>query len=310
MCSRNRNAPEENLAKVGAEVDGVTEDISSLRVAQIDDKFNAPSHMQNVIVRHYVMEWENSLNGLANYPENAEWRPLDGHYDIFQSSTRYKQGTVRRSKFRQGDLEQAILIGMKVKKVTSNFPVKLGLQVEGCKGNYYTCNGERYAYMINSNEQSNSLDEIVVTSSPYVNSEYLRMYPGMTKQNLRANGIMNVPGENYVFVDHQHPIVEMMSENQDVLQIDLKNADLIDGRWYKVSKAVTERCLSELENELVENLPLLNLSKFNAKIVRPYGKRWDDPSGWGENVDPQTRERVVNTTRSCSVVIQLTYAFA
>ena len=62
-------------------------------------------------------------------------------------------------------------------------------------------------------------------------------------------------------------------------RIDLKNADMIDGRWYKVSRAVTERCLSELETELVENLPLLDLTKFSAKLVRPYGKRWDDPSG-------------------------------
>ena len=59
-------------------------------------------------------------------------------------------------------------------------------------------------------------------------------------------------GENYVFVDYQHPIVEMasnlifkdyllnnsnklcffpqMSENQDTLQLDLKNARLIDNR--------------------------------------------------------------------------------
>ena len=66
----------------------------------------------------------------------------------------------------------------------------------------------------------------------------------------------------------------------------------------------------ELENELVENLPLLNLSKFHAKLVRPYGKRWDDPAGWGENVDTQTRERVVGSTRTCQVVVQLTYAFA
>jgi len=274
-----------------------------------DDKFTVPNHMQNVIVRHYVMQWENSLSGLANYPENAEWRPLDGHYDIFQSTSRYKQGAVKRSKFRQGDLEQAILIGMKIKKVSSNFPCQLGLEITGSKGNYYTCNGERYSYLVEPNEKSNSLDEIIVTSSPYVNSEYLRLYPGMTSQNLRTNGIVSLPNENYVFVDSKHPIVEMMSENQDVLQIDLKNAELIDGRWYKVSRAVTERCLSELESELVENLPLLDLSKFNAKIVRPYGKDWDDTSGWGENVDAATQERVMNSSRTATVVMQLTYAF-
>merc|ERR1719473_716143 len=250
------------------------------------------------------------MQGLSEMPESATWRPLDGHFDIFQSTSRYRQGQIPRSKFRQGDLSQAILIGMKIKKVSSNFPVQLGLEVEGAKGNYYFCNGQRFAYMIGANEQSHNLNEVIATTSPYVNSEYLRLYPGMTSQNLRENGIMNVPGENYVFVDHQHPIVEMMSENQDVLQIDLKNADLIDGRWYKVSRAVTERCLSELENELVENLPLLNLNNFNAKLVPLYGRAFNDPSGWGENVDVQTRERVVNSKRSATVVLQLTYAFA
>ena len=94
-----------------------------------------------------------------------------------------------------------------------------------------------------------------------------------------------------------------------MLQIDLKNADLIDGRWYKVSRAVTERCLSELESELVANLPLLDLSDFHAEIVRPYGKDWDDVTGWGEDVDAATQERVVGSSRSATVVMELTYAF-
>ena len=68
----------------------------------------------------------------------------------------------------------------------------------------------------------------------------------------------------------------MMTENQDVLQIDLEAAELIDNRWYKVSSTVTERCLTELENELVENLPILDLTEFNASIHRLYGRSWDD----------------------------------
>ena len=112
MCSRS------TAKKVEAEMAAAsapTEEIGALQIAQVDDKFTTPPHLQNVIVRHVVMQWENSLGGLASYPENAEWRPLDGHYDIFQSTTRYKQGPVKRSKFRQGDLEQCILIGMKVR---------------------------------------------------------------------------------------------------------------------------------------------------------------------------------------------------
>ena len=115
MCSRSTPKTDATLSNVGATAAAATEDIAMLSIAQPDGKFTVPSHMNNVISRQYVMQWENSLAGLASYPENGAWRPLSGHLDIFQSTSRYKQGPVKRSKFRQGDLEQAILIGMKVR---------------------------------------------------------------------------------------------------------------------------------------------------------------------------------------------------
>ena len=48
------------------------------------------------------------------------------------------------------------------------------------------------------------------------NSEYLKKYPGMTRQNLSKVGIVSVPGEDYVFVDSNHPIVEMLQVNSTV----------------------------------------------------------------------------------------------
>jgi hypothetical protein len=269
-----------------------------------------PKHFQKgLISRHFILQWDNSFNGLAAYPENATWRPLDGHMDIFQSATRYAPGC-RKSATRQGNLEQVILVSMAIKKIESNFPCQLGLTVEGAKGNYYCCNGERYAYLIGANEKSHKLNETIVTTNPYVNSEYLRLYPGMTSDKLRSEGIMAVPGENYVFVDKDHPIVEMMNENQEVLQIDLGSAELIDNRWYKVSQAVTERCISELENELVDNLPLMSFNKFNAKIHRMYGRDWDDEDEVCDNVTArEVRTKVMTTNRRATVVVQVTYAY-
>ena len=289
------------------ELDGVE---GSPQRGVVDKIFNVPKHIgSNVIVRKIVMGWDNSFAGLSAYPENATWKPLEGHKDIFQSTTRYAPNC-RKSATRQGNLEQVILVGMKIKKIESNFPCQLGLKIHGAKGNFYTCNGERYAYLIGANEQANQLDEVVVTTNPYVNSEYLRLYPGMTKDKLRSEGIMAVPGENYVFVDKKHPIVEMMGENQDVLQIDLDNAELIDNRWYKVSQTVTERCISELENELVENLPIMSLANFNASIHRLYGREWDCEDEVCDNITQRDlRSRVMTTSRRCSVVVELTYAF-
>jgi len=306
--SSARNKDVENV--VTESENTVSEEAQNLRVAQVDEKFTVPQHLSNnIITRHFILQWDNSLAGLSAYPENATWKPLEGHLDIFQSKSRYAPNC-RKSAVRQGNLKQVILVGMKLKKVESNFPCQLGLKIHGSRGNYYTCNGERYSYLIGSNENTPSLDQVVVTTNPYVNSEYLRLYPGMTKDKLREEGIMHVPGENYVFVDKQHPIVEMMSENQDVLQIDLESAELIDNRWYKVSSTVTERCLTELENELVENLPIMDLTSFNASIHRLYGRSWDDEEEVCDNISQRDlRSRVMTTNRRCSVVAEITYCF-
>jgi len=193
-----------------------------------DSHFSVPQHLSSgTITRHVAVDFSGSLSEFADSPSLCSWSPTE--LSIFQSRTRYAPNCAK-SDFRQGNLSSAILIGMKVKKVESTIPCPIGLTISGCKGNFYTGNGSRYAYVVGSNEQSHNLDKIVATTNPYVNSEYLRLYPGMTAENLKTQGIMEVPNENYVFVDYQHPIVEMMQENQDVLQVDLKNAKLIDNR--------------------------------------------------------------------------------
>jgi hypothetical protein len=275
-----------------------------------DPNFMIPEHAKGrEITRKVVLQWDNNLAALAARPNQATWRPLDGHYDIFQSRTRYAPNCVR-SDVKRGNLEQAILIGMKVKKVDSNFPCQLGLSIHGVKGNYNTCNGERYAYLISAGERNLSMDEIVATTNPYVNSEYLERFPGMTATALREQGIMQVPNENYVFVDKSHPVVEMMQENAEALHIDLAQAQLIDGRWYKVAKPVTERCLNELESELVNNLPIYNLTEFKASINRPYGMDWDAENEICDNLSmANLKSKVMAAERRCTVVLELSYLF-
>jgi hypothetical protein len=102
----------------------------------------------------------------------------------------------------------------------------------------------------------------------------------------------------------------MMQENHETLHINLADAQLIDGRWYKTAKAVTERCLTELESELVNNLPITDLTKFSAEISRPYGLRWDDHAETCDNVTmANMKQKVMQAERRCTVHVEMTYAF-
>ena len=277
-----------------------------------DPRFQIPDHAQGrEITRKFLIQFDNSLSNLAARPSAAKWKPENGRFDIFQTRTRYAPNC-QRSERRRGNLEQTLLIGMKIKKIDSTFPCQLGFSVKGCRGNYYTSSGEQFAYIISANEKNHNLDEIIVCTNPYVNSEYLSRFPGMSAQSLRTEGIMTIPNENYVFVDKSHPLIDMIRENAELLHIDLEGATLLENRWFKIDKEVADRCLNDLERELITNLPLFDFTDFSANITRPFFLDFDDGSEVLENVSSQNtqiKNKILNQQNHLSVVLEISYLF-
>jgi len=81
--------------------------------------------------------------------------------------------------------------------IESSFPEPIGISITGCKGNVYTANGERFALIAGTNQVSHNINQVIATTNPYINSAYLEMYPGYTKDNLRK-GLLAVPDANYI----------------------------------------------------------------------------------------------------------------
>jgi len=202
------------------------------------------------------------------------------------------------------------LVGMKIKKVISTFPCSVALCIAGAKGNVYSNSGEQFCALISPNEKQFDMNKVVVTTNPYVNSAYMQLYPNMTSANLRTQGIMKVPGENYCFVDQKHPILEMMSENSETLQINMEDAELIDGRWFKVSQAIADRCLDNLESQLTDYLPVTDLSNFAATVHRVHGEAWDSQQEVCDNImQTSMQRRMMDTKRRLTVCVQMSYSF-
>lgn len=262
-----------------------------------------------LISREFVMQWDGSLNELSRRPAKATWAVSAAKAPIFQSRTRYAPGC-EKADTRMGDLSKVCLVGMKITKIDSTFPCSVALCVAGAKGNVYSNSGEQFAALISPNEKQHNLEKVIVTTNPYVNSAYMQLYPNMTSKNLRSQGMMKVPGENYCFVDQTHPIVEMMAENAEQLQIDMNDAELIDGRWLKVSQAIADRCLDNLESQLTDYLPVTDLNNFAATIHRMHGASWDAQDEVCDNITQESmRDRMMNTKRRLTVCVQMTYSF-
>jgi len=157
QMSRRSQRPSPEAVEAASDMEAIASNAETLT----DNNFAVPGHLStNTITRHFAVDFSGSLSEMADTPSLASWSPTE--LSIFQSRTRFAPNCAK-SEFRQGNLNQAILIGMKVKKIESTFPCPIGVTISGCKGNFYSGNGSRYAYIAGSNEASHNMDKIVVS---------------------------------------------------------------------------------------------------------------------------------------------------
>ena len=145
-----------------------------------NQQVEVPAHIrQGLISRDFVMHWDGSLQELSTNPDLATWSVPEEAKSIFQSRTRWAPGC-KKSTERAGDLSKVILVSMSVKKIDSSFPCQIALTMSGARGNTYAANGDQMCYAAMPNERNHTMNQMVLATSAFVNSEYLRLYPGMT----------------------------------------------------------------------------------------------------------------------------------
>lgn len=261
-----------------------------------------------VITRKFLVSHSNTLNRLQTHPEEAMCKMMVNN--IWQSKTRYKPECTPSS-HRQGDLSRVMLLGVKVKKVHSTFPCELGVTLTGVRGNYYTSTGDRFAYTCAPNETRYDADEVIMATDTSTSSEFMRMYPNTTQANLRTKGIMTVPGEDFVYVSKDHPLVPLVQANAEQLQVDLESAPLMDGRFYKMATPLVERCLDEIDTNVLSKLPVQNLNNFGVKIQRMHGLPWNATAEVCDGIlDKATQKMMMEKIRRrVGITLEMSYVF-
>ena len=294
----------------------VSDDSPSISVPQTqpndaDDSINA-NPLKRPINRVLTVEIQGSLARLAGSDESASWQfeaaavnkvfaPTDG-----ESAWATPDGTKESA-----DIKNVVLHGVKLLGVQSTFPVTLGVQISGVEGKHYTQNGEQFGHVVLANEKWSGNEYLTKPDENVINSDYLRKYPGMTVDNLRTKNVLPVPDESFIFVGFDHPVVEMLEANADVLQIDIKDAELIDGRWYKVNNDVFEDCARLLDKELLRNLPIIDLEKFRVTASRVDSLAWDSPQQACDNAgkSQSASEMILTRQNTLSIKLGIEYGF-
>ena len=172
-------------------------------------------------------------------------------------------------------LGRAVIQEVRVKDVKNEFPCGLGLTCSCIPSREMTASGVRFALTApsksyNPNEQV--LFQAEETSEE--SSRWRQMYPKYSASNLETYNVLNVTGQPYVFVDQNHPVIQLLKDNADVLNADISQQPLIDGRWLKMTRQVLSSCCNTLRHKVLANCNTQDLNGLQFQIARVNAKDW------------------------------------
>ena len=175
---------------------------------------------------------------------------------------------------------KAMLSRVMVKEITvlemnNQHPVAVGVTCSICPSNEVTSNGEQYAITCPAKSYKVQPETIfVMQTDSEESSRWRQMYPQYNASNLETMNVLNVTGQAYVFVDQNHPVIQLLRDNAEVLNADISGQPLIDNRWYKMTRQVLSSCCATLRQKVLNNSNTQDLNALSIQIHRLHAQDW------------------------------------
>lgn len=245
----------------------------------MDDDNTETNSEQRIIDRTLHVHITGSLHDFASKGVNtASWRPhpgteadVFGINDFFDSAPDLGQAT--------SVLQNALLHEVEVKQVKNDFPINIGVTINCIPGEESIRTGQRFAFTCLA-ESTNTIPEVVFSSASCNQEgiEWRNRYPTYNATNLDSHGVLDVAGQNYVFVDQSHPVVDLLRTNAEKLNASIDNQPLIDNRYYKVTKQVMSQCCQVLRSKVLSKISTRDMNNFCLQLHRIEATEWTDSS--------------------------------
>lgn len=238
-----------------------------------------------------------SINGtMANFSKQGElgatWKPREGKqaavfglHDAFDNSLDHATAT--------NALKGAVIKKATVLEYKSTFPVPLGVSVSCLNPDEATDTGERY--VMTALPMTTNTNQLVIHESDSSSNESLEWrnkYPEYNDSNLESEGVITLDKRAYMFVHKDHPVIEMLRCNKDVLSANIDDQPLVDGQFYKITTQVMKTMCNTLRTKVLSKVSTRDLNTFQVQLHRMNGKAWDriGKDEFGETVGKMDKE--------------------
>ncbi len=255
----------------------------------------------------------NFAGSLADWESGSSRAPLTWSVDkkdldIFRSKRHAPDAPDSESRI--GDLSKVIVISARVLYKSNPTAVDVGLKISGLRGNKYVGSMKQRFPTIAYAGEKGRCDEVAHTPDRYITTfpELIKSYGHLTRASIEAK-LVRLPDEDVTLVHYKSVIANLIELNADNLNINMARADLVDGRFLKVDNDIVNKCLDELDKNVLQKQPYVNMEHFEATLVRADGRSWLDIEGadFYDQTDVNLVDEEQKARKNVKFELELTY---
>jgi hypothetical protein len=238
-----------------------------------------PQDSGTILTRRLNVTIRGTLHQFANGGQEAAcWTTQNGKINDIMGVTELLDGTGDQAST-TALLANALLHKVTVLETKNDFPLGLGVYLSCVPNKECTRTGNAYAFSCLP-ETTNSTPLVIYhnEASTGESAVWRMQYPDFNVNNLDTHGVLNVQGENFVFVSKTHPVIDLLRLNKDLLNADIDTQPLIDEQWFKVTKQVMSTCCQQLKSKVLSKVGTCDLNQVSVQLSRLDGIHWVDMS--------------------------------
>lgn len=238
-----------------------------------------------VITRRFCVLIHGTLQEFSRCgPAAGRWAPNDNKATAvfgLSSAMRAKSGGITAAEHTSA-LSNVRILQVRKLSEQNTFPCPLGVSFNCIPSDEKNENGHGFLYTTIPNCTCTTPE--IVYESDCDNSDSKRwrtLFPTYNSANLESHGIFGVEGDNFRFVDCNHPVIHLLRANRELLGSNIDSHAKFDDKYFKVSIDTIRTCCAALREHLSNNVSDLraDLNTMEAQITRADGGDWVDPSG-------------------------------
>lgn len=228
-----------------------------------------------------AVEIKGTLNGFSIMgPEAATWKPVQGkHASIFgmddgssMPATLQASSNQPSSMMLSADLSAATasLKNATILKATllqshNTFPVPLGVSINCLPHSEVVDTGDKYTFTTIPNTSVNVPSVLYEAGEAQTEAALWRKaFPTFNGSNLETQGVLNIDNCPYVFINQNHPAVNLMRVNKQALGVDIDTATKMDDEWYKVAQPLFQTACQAIRGKILSKIATQDLANFQV----------------------------------------------